>query len=120
MGNKILKVGCFGVIWSAVALLIATVLQKNIAFNFKDIMFVEGMLMVVIATLASISGNSLGISLQGLGNNNAQYMANANLEITKREKELTKSIVKSNVKFGVSSICLLIGGIITLLLNFAL
>jgi len=43
---------------------------------------------IILGALSSIGGNPMGLSLQALGQTNAQYVANANLEVTKKEKEL--------------------------------
>lgn len=120
MNKKLIKSVCIGVIWSAVALAIATVLQKYTSLIFNDTIFVEGIIMVILAAFSAMSGNSTGLSLQGLGSSNGQYVASANLEITKMERDITERSVKNTLKFSLSSFCLLIGGIITLVLNFLL
>lgn len=117
MNKKLIKSVCIGVIWSAVALAIATVLQKYTSLIFNDTIFVEGIIMVILAAFSAMSGNLTGLSLQGLGSSNGQYIASSNLEITKMEREIS---VKDTLKFSLSSFCLLIGGTITLVLNFLL
>ena len=44
----------------------------------------------------------MGLSMQGLGQTNSQYIANANLQITKMEKDKAK-IIKTTVAVGLST-----------------
>ena len=55
--------------------------------------------------------------MQGFGQNNAQYIANANLEVTKLEKDKTSNI-KTTVSIGLSTVSLVIGGVLAIILNF--
>lgn len=48
------------------------------------------MVVIILGIFSGISGNSTGLSLQGMGENNAQYVSNANLETLKMQKEKTK------------------------------
>jgi hypothetical protein len=57
--------------------------------NFKTVIFFEGIIITAFSLYFSIEGNPSGINITGLGNNSAQYIANKNLETTKRERETT-------------------------------
>ena len=59
----------------------------------------------------------MGLSMQGLGQNNAQYIANANLEVSKMEKEKTNNI-KTTISAGLSTVSLIIGGLLVIAINF--
>jgi len=85
--------------------------------NLKDILFIEGIILVILGVSSFLGGNPTGLSLQGLGQTNAQYIANANLEVTKMEKEKTNTI-KNNFKTNISTVSLVIGGIICIIINF--
>ena len=47
----------------------------------------------------------MGLSMQGLGQTNSQYIANANLQVTKMEKDKAK-IIKTTVAVGLSTVSL--------------
>ena len=107
----------WGLGWFVVASLIGFIIIKVMPFkSFKDILFIEGLVLIFAGVFASISGNPMGLSVQGLGQNNAQYIANANLEISKREKE--KFNVKTNIAFALSTFSLVIGGVLSIILTF--
>lgn len=59
----------------------------------------------------------MGLSMQGLGQNNAQYIANANLEVSKMEKDKTNNI-KTTISAGLSTVSLIIGGLLVIAINF--
>ena len=58
----------------------------------------------------------MGLSMQGLGQNSAQYSASANLEVTKMERE--KSNRKLDVALAVSTFSLILGGVFSAGLTF--
>ena len=62
-------------------------------------------------------GNSTGLSLQGMGQNNAQYLANANLEISRMENEKTKSNLRLMLNIGLSTVSMTIGGVICIIID---
>ena len=72
---------------------------------------------MVGGVLSSIGGNPMGLSMQGLGQNNAQYIANANLEVSKMEKDKTNNI-KTTISAGLSTVSLIIGGLLVIAINF--
>ncbi len=55
-----------------------------------------------------------------MGQNNAQYVANANLEVTKIEKEKNTNPIKSNLRTSINMFSLIIGGVICIVINFIL
>lgn len=107
----------WGLGWLALAALIGFIITKLAPNrNFKDILFIEGLILIFIGIFASISGDPMGLSMQGLGQSNAQYIANANLEVSKMEKE--KVNAKINIAFALSTFSLLIGGILSVVITF--
>ena len=97
----------FGIIWGIVLFGVALI----------DVLFVEGIIFVVGGVLSSIGVNPMGLSMQGLGQNNAQYIANANLEVSKMEKDKTNNI-KTTISAGLSTVSLIIGGLLVIAINF--
>ena len=107
----------WGLIWFGLAALIGYIITKiSPDKSFENILFIEGLVLVFGGIFASISGDPMGLSMQGLGQSNAQYIANANLEVTKMEKE--KSGAKIDIGFSLSTFSLLIGGIISVIATF--
>lgn len=115
--NLVIKSLLWGIAWLGVAALIGFIITKVTSYkNFENILFIEGIILVFVGIFASISGDPMGLSMQGFGQNSAQYAANANLEVTKMERE--KSNRKLDVSFAVSTFSLILGGLFTAGLTF--
>ena len=107
----------FGIIWGIVLFGVALIITNFKDYELRDVLFVEGIIFVVGGVLSSIGGNPMGLSMQGLGQNNAQYIDNANLEVSKMEKDKTNNI-KTTISAGLSTVSLIIGGLLVIAINF--
>ena len=107
----------FGIIWGIVLFGVALIITNFKDYELRDVLFGEGIIFVVGGVLSSIGGNPMGLSMQGLGQNNAQYIANANLEVSKMEKDKTNNI-KTTISAGLSTVSLIIGGLLVIAINF--
>ena len=115
-GKSIYKYIMGTVLLVVLSLLIAILLKSYKGYNMKDILFIEGILSLFFGIGASISGDSMGLSLQGLGSSNAQQVNNANLEIDKR----AGYDIKTTVSLTFSNIAISANGIIMLLISIIL
>lgn len=115
--SSLIKCFIWGIIWSIILVLIGLGIVRFTTYNLKDILFIESIILVILGVSSFLGGNPTGLSLQGLGQTNAQYIANANLEVTRMEKEKTNTI-KNNFKTSISTVSLVIGGIICIIINF--
>ncbi|MCF0149231.1 MAG: hypothetical protein HUJ77_12645 [Clostridium sp.] len=117
--SLVLKSIIWGTGWLALAALIGFIITKVTEYkSFENVLFIEGLILIFVGIFASISGDPMGLSLQGLGQNNAQYLASANLEVSKMEKQ--KSNMKINISFALSTFSLLIGGILAAIVTFVM
>lgn len=115
--KNIIKCAIFGVIWAILLFGVALVIINFKDYELKDVLFIEGIIFVMAGVFSFLGGNSLGLSLQGLGQTNAQYIANANVEVAKMEKDKTKNL-KATISVGLSTVSLVIGGILAIIINF--
>lgn len=115
--KTIIKCTTFGIVWAAILSVVALIIINFKGYELKDVLFVEGIIFVIGGVLSSLGCNPMGLSMQGLGQTNAQYITNANLEVTKMEKDKTKNI-KTTISVGLSTVSLVIGGIIVIVINF--
>ncbi|WP_346917214.1 hypothetical protein [Clostridium sp.] len=116
--KSLIKCVVWGIIWSIILVLIGLCIVKFTTHNLKDVLFIEGIILVIWGGMAFVGGNPMGISLQGMGQINAQYIANANLEVTKMEKEKTATPIKNSFKASINIVSLVIGGLICIIINF--
>ena len=115
--KNIRKCTILGIIWTILLVAIAFLITTLKDYNLKDILFVEGIAFVAFGILSCIGGNPMGLSMQGLGQNNAQYITNSNLEVTKLEKANAKNI-KNTLSIGLSTISLVLAGVLVIIINF--
>lgn len=106
-----------GNVWFSELFGVALIIRNFKGYELRDVLFVECIIFVIGGVLSSLGGNSMGLSMQGLGQTNAQYIANANLEVTKMEKDKTKNI-KTTISVGLSIISLIIGGVLIIVISF--
>ncbi|MDR5585862.1 hypothetical protein [Clostridium aquiflavi] len=84
-GNIILKIILGTFINCIVLVLISLGIYHIYGFTLKDTLFVISLAVLVIEVFLNISGNSLGISIQSLGQMNSQYVSNIDLEAQEHE-----------------------------------
>ncbi|MGL5415088.1 MAG: hypothetical protein ACRDAU_05465 [Clostridium sp.] len=101
---------------------LAIIISIGISFigkiNMNDVLFMEGIVLVVVGLLSSMGGNTNGAGIQGLGSNSTQYITNASLEIKRMEEKNGKN--KSRVDFDNINIALIFAGILCIIINFCI
>jgi len=116
--KSLIKCVVWGIFWSIILIIIGFIIANFTYYTLKDVLFIEGIIIVLLGALSSIGGNPMGLSLQGLGQSNAQYAANANLEVTKMEKEKHHNNSKPNLRSSLNTVSLIISGVICIIINF--
>ncbi|GAA0071173.1 hypothetical protein UT300003_26970 [Clostridium sardiniense] len=116
--KSLIKCVIWGIVWAAILFVAAIVISKYTEHVFKDVLFIEGIIFVIIGIFSCVGGDPMGVSLQGLGQNNAQYIGSANLEISKMEKDRGRNRFKTTISASISMISLIIGGILCIIINF--
>lgn len=107
----------WGVIWTIILFIIANIIVSLKGFLLKDVLFIEGIIFIMLGLFACIGGNPMGLSLQSLGQNNAQYTANANLEVAKMEST-NKYNFKNTISVSINTVSLVLAGIICIIINY--
>lgn len=115
--KTIRKYVVLGFIWSVVLFGIALIITNFNDYKLKNMLFIEGIIFIIGGTLSSFGGNPIGLSMQGLGQSNAQYISNANLQVTKMEKDKAKNI-KTTISVGLNTISLVMAGILVIVVSF--
>jgi len=85
---------------------------------FKALLFGGIIALIIIGLFSSMSGNPSGTFFQGSGSSNSGYISHLNIEVTKLEREKAK--VPKDFIMSLSSLSLIIGGAITVLLSYIL
>ncbi|MBD7913206.1 MULTISPECIES: hypothetical protein [Clostridium] len=112
--NKVSKVFnsiLSGIVWAFGAFILAMIISKVTLYSFNDVFFVEGLILLGIGVLSSISEEELCGSLRGIGGLNYQYISNE-LQNARNENRIitlnTESINMELIIAGVLSFLILI------------
>ena len=108
----------WGILWTVILVVIALILSKIKGYLLKDVLFIEGIIFVMLGIFASIGGNPMGLSLQSMGQNNAQFTSSANLEVSKMESEKTRGISKTTITSSLSTVSFIFAGIASIIINY--
>ncbi len=100
--------------------LMAGIISSLKGFNLKDVLFVEGILILMIVLFSSIGGNYQSLSLQEFGQVNPQYFANIVLETNVAEKEKIVSASNIQINMDLISSSVMIGSIVVLISSYLL
>lgn len=109
----------FSIIYLIVGDLLSFILSKYLSSSLQDTTFIVGIVVLVIGVFSIIGGNPNGLSLQGLGLINSQYISLSNLEHTQIERDITNyhENFKNHINFKLTfnSITIILGGILIIL-----
>lgn len=108
----------WGVVWAIIFIILGFIIVKFSDFNLKDVLFIEGIVLVILGASSCIGGNPLGLSIQAMAQSNAQYAANANLEITRMEKEKNNRTSNLSLRSAFNLVSLVFAGIICIIINY--
>jgi hypothetical protein len=106
-GTELLKSIFLGIVWAAGAWILSSILSAITVCTFKDVLFIEGLIMLGIGVLSSISEEELCGSLRGVGGLNYQYISNE-LQSAKKENRII------SLNADAINMDLIIGGTISL------
>jgi len=101
----------------SINILLSFAISHWFSYNLNDVLFILGLFALMIGIISNISGNSHGLSLQSLGNNNAQYVANVDFKANEHENIEHRPVV--NLKAIMTS-AFLISSILSLITAYFL
>lgn len=88
--------------------------------HFRDIIFVEGIAILMMGLFSSIGGNPMSLSLQDFGQINPQWLANISLETNEIDRKRIVDSCKVTLNVDIINISLMLGGTIILIISFIL
>lgn len=89
-------------------------------YNFRDVIFVEGIIILMMGIFSAVGGNPMSLSLQDFGQINPQWLANISLETNEIDRRRIIDSCKVNINIDITTISLVIVGSISLLISFIL
>jgi hypothetical protein len=106
----------FGVVWFLIASFISLFMVKlNFTSSFENVLYVIGLILFTLGVFSGISGNSIALSLQEMGQNISQYLYTSNVKIARLEEQIIYT--KLDISYEATSISLIIGGLIGIIVT---
>ena len=103
-----------------IALSLGRFISSFQGYHFRDIIFVEGIVILMMGLFSSIGGNPMSLSLQDFGQINPQWLANVSLETNEIDRKRIVDSCKVTLNIDIINISLMLGGTITLIISFIL
>lgn len=128
MLNKIIKkitisLG-LSIIFAVIGYLIAFPIANYYQANFKDVMFIEGLVIILITILFSIAGNPSGFTFQKFRDKTWQNIEYKDLETTRMERESSNYLNRFTshpiVRLTFNSLTIILGGVFIILFSMFL
>lgn len=110
--KQLLKCLIRGIIIATICIIIGLLITNFSKFLLYNVLFIEGMILIVIGGISIVGGISAGNSLKTLGRDNTQYNTTLNYEIVKKENEIKKSGLSSNKGIPYDMISAVIAGLV--------
>lgn len=114
----------YSIITLGAGLIVAFILSAQINFSVENLLFYEGLTLIIIGAMASMKGNPSGINTQGAGQQGNQFIQRENLEVTQEERRATnyhQNFLKHSVTdFAFSTIAIIMSGILMLIVSYLL
>lgn len=88
--------------------------KLNVFAELNTTFYILGLVFSAGGIFSAISGNPVEASMQGLGQNNAQYLATGNMKAKEKEEKLGHGI---NINFAKSSWVFVTSGILMIIIS---
>lgn len=88
--------------------------KGNVFLELNTTFYILGLVFSAGGVFSAISGNPVEASMQGLGQNNSQYLAAANIKVKEKEEKLGHEI---NINFAKSSCVFVASGILMIIIS---
>ncbi len=112
--RKALFLLLFSLVFSGIGYLLAILISHQFNYNLQDVLFCEGIFFIMIGAFMSMKGNPSGANFNAVGQNDAQFIAYQNNEVTRVEREITnyhKNFLKNSiVEFRFSGLTMILCG----------
>lgn len=116
-GGKTLTFIISSIVNSLIALTVSWLLSYFFNMNIKNVLFAVGITIIIIIVCSSISGDSMGLSMQSIGNDlNTQSASNVNLKVSSREVKDKKPEV--DIKILANSLSLIVAAIVCFVVSY--
>jgi hypothetical protein len=116
--NSILKSVGFGVGVCIISIILAVIIRNIKKYTFIDVLFLEGIILIIIGALSCVGGSSTGVVFKPGNSTNAQFSITDNKGKSKYERD--RNHIRKILPLSILKVSIIIGGILDCILTFVI
>ncbi|VYU07939.1 hypothetical protein [Clostridium tertium] len=118
--NSFLKFSFIFIISSLTLFVVASIISSIHGASFKDVIFIEGIMLLMLSAFSSIEGSTSLPSMQEFGQINPQCFANVYLESNEIDQRRISRGSILNINVDLISSAIMFGAFISLIFSFTI
>lgn len=118
--NSFLKFSFIFIISSLTLFILGSIISNVSGTSIKDVMFIEGIVVLMLSVFSLIEGNTSLPSMQEFGRINPQYLVNMILESNENARKKINRNATLNIQLDISSLGVIVAALISVIFSFTI
>ncbi|MBS4803851.1 MAG: hypothetical protein KIC47_00145 [Clostridium sp.] len=118
--NSFLKFSFIFIISSLTLFVLGSIISNVSGTPIKDVMFIEGIVVLMLSVFSLIEGNTTLPSMQEFGRINPQYLVNMILESNENARKKINRNSTLNIQLDISSLGVIVAAFISVIFSFTI
>ena len=118
--NSFLKFSFIFIISSLTLFVLGSIISNVSGTPIKDVMFIEGIVVLMLSVFSLIEGNTTLPSMQEFGRKNPQYLVNMILESNENARKKINRNSTLNIQLDISSLGVIVAAFISVIFSFTI
>lgn len=118
--NSFLKFSFIFIISSLTLFVLGSIISNVSGTSIKDVMFIEGIVVLMLSVFSLIEGNTSLPSMQEFGRINPQYLVNMILESNENARRKINRNSTLNIQLDISSLGVIVAALISMIFSFTI
>lgn len=118
--NSFLKFSFIFIISSLTLFILGSIISNVSGISIKDVMFIEGIVVLMLSVFSLIEGNTSLPSMQEFGRINPQYLVNMILESNENARKKINRNATLNIQLDISSLGVIVAALISVIFSFTI
>lgn len=118
--NSFLKFSFIFIISSLTLFVLGSIISNVSGTPIKDVMFIEGIIVLMLSVFSLIEGNTTLPSMQEFGRINPQYLVNMILESNENARKKINRNSTLNIQLDISSLGVIVAAFISVIFSFTI
>lgn len=118
--NSFLKFSFIFIISSLTLFVLGSIISNVSGTSIKDVMFIEGIVVLMLTVFSLIEGNTSLPSMHEFGRINPQYLVNMILESNENARRKINRNSTLNIQLDISSLGVIVAALISMIFSFTI